>query len=84
MHLPCIFCFYFNQLRDKYISQQYLFIQGTLLHVSTSLCHPQGVLDLCLTKLDKLLKSKLLKLQFHKTTRLKYIKILFGRCLVIQ
>ena len=32
----------------------------------------------------KLLKLKLLKLQFHKIIRLKYTKILFGRRLMIQ
>jgi hypothetical protein len=36
-------CLYFNQLMHKYISQQYLFIDRILLHVSTSLCHFQGV-----------------------------------------
>jgi hypothetical protein len=30
------------------------------------LCHHQGVLYLCLAKLDRFLKLKLLKLQFHK------------------
>jgi len=32
----------------------------------------------------KFLKLMLLKLQFHKIIRLKYIKILFGHHLVIQ
>jgi hypothetical protein len=32
----------------------------------------------------KFLKLKLLKLQFHNINRLKYIKILFGRRLVIE
>jgi hypothetical protein len=32
----------------------------------------------------KFFKLKLLKLKFHKINRLKYIKILFGRRLVIQ
>ena len=41
-------------------------LYSTLLHVSTSLCHPRGVLHLCLAKLHKFLKLKLLKLQFHK------------------
>jgi hypothetical protein len=31
-----------------------------------------------LAKLHEFLKGKLLKLQFHKIIRLKYIKILFG------
>jgi len=77
-------CFYFHQQMRKYIPQQYLFIKCTLLHVSKSLCHPQGVLHLCLAKLHKFLRLKLLKLHFHKIIKLKYIKILFGRCLVIQ
>jgi len=38
----------------------------------------------CLAKLQKLLKMKLLKLQFPAVIRLKYIKILYGRCLVMQ
>jgi hypothetical protein len=36
-------CLYFNQLMHNYESQHYLFIQRSLLQVSTSLCHPQGV-----------------------------------------
>jgi len=50
----------------KYISQEYHFICCTLLRVSTSLCHRQGVLHFFLAKLHKFLKLKLLKLQFHK------------------
>jgi len=37
-----------------------------------------------LAKLRKFLKLWLLKLQFHKIIRLKYIKILFDRRWVIQ
>jgi len=56
---------------STYISQPYLFIQCTLLHVSTAECHSQGVLHLCLARLHKLLKLKSLKLQFLTNIRLK-------------
>jgi hypothetical protein len=48
----------------------------------TFLCHHQGVLHLCLTKLCKSLKMKLLNYNSIKLSR--YTKILFNCCLVIQ
>ena len=56
----------------KYISQYLLFIQCSLLHVSTSLCHPQRGSNVYFAKLPKFLILKLLKLQFRKIIRLKY------------
>jgi len=47
-----------------------------------SLCHPQGVIYLCLSKLHNFLKLNLLKLQFNKSIRLNYIKILFYQFVV--
>ena len=38
-----MYCFYFTQLMHKYAPQHALFIYCSLLHVSPSLCHPQGV-----------------------------------------
>ena len=56
-----------NKCKTIYeVSQEYVFIFYTLLYVSTFLCHHQEVLHLCLAKLHKFLKLKLLKLQFHK------------------
>ena len=69
---------------QKYIPQQYFFIQCTLLYVSTSVCHPQGVLHLCIAKLHKFLKLKLLKLQFHKTIRLKSVIIIITSYRLMQ
>jgi len=51
-----------QQTMHNDISQQYLFIQYILLHVSTFLRHHQSVLHFCFAKLHKLLKLKLLKL----------------------
>jgi hypothetical protein len=72
MHVPCIFCFYYNRPMHNCISQQYVFILYTsiLLLASKFPCHHHGVLHLCLAKLHKFLKLKLLKLQFHKFNKM--------------
>ena len=49
--IVCITPKIFTITSQWYISQQYLFILYTLLHVSTFLCHHQGVLHLCLVNL---------------------------------
>ena len=59
----------------------YIMFTPTCFHISVS---SSGSFTFVPAKLHKFLKLKLLKLQFHKITRLKYIKILFCHCLVIQ
>ena len=83
MQVPCIFFyFYFNQLMHKYISNIlfYIMYTPTCFNIYVIL---REFLHLCLAKLHNFLKLKLFKLQFHTTIRLKYIKILFGICLVV-
>ena len=78
-HNDDILLFLFQLTNSQiYITRVYLY-----LHVLTSLFHPHGVLHLCLAMLQRFLKLKLLKLQFHKIIRLKKITILFGCPLVI-
>ena len=72
MYRASLYSFCYNQLTHKYILQNFLFIQCSLLHVSTSLCHPQGVSNMYLAKLLKFLILRLLKLQFFKIIGLKY------------
>jgi hypothetical protein len=58
-------------ISQQYIAQQYHFISYILLHVSTFLCHHQGVPHLCLAKVHKFLKLKLLKSRLCKLARHK-------------
>ena len=56
-----------------YISQYFLFIWYSHLHVSTHMCHPQRVSKiLYFAKLHKFLQLKLFTLQLHNLIRLNY------------
>jgi hypothetical protein len=74
-------CFYYNQQMQINITTLHITTVSLCkyinLNVSTFICHHQRYLHLCLAKLHKFLKLKLLKKQFH-------IKILFNRGLVIK
>lgn len=62
-----------------------LYITAVSLYVIyTPTCFYISVLHLCLAKLHKFLKFKMLKIKFQKIVRIKYIKILFYRRLLIQ
>ena len=84
-HIKIIFVFLFQPTNAQiYITtlSPYITFNPTCFDISMS---PSGSFNnLCLAKLRKFLKLWLLKLQFHKIIRLKYIKILFGRCWVIK
>jgi len=76
-----LYCFYFNQLH-KNIYHNIITLYNVHSYMFRHLL--REFKNLCLANLLKFLKLRLLKLQFHKIIRLKYIKILFGRHCVKQ
>ena len=67
-----------------YIATISLYVMFTPACFDISVSSSGSFKNVCLSKLHKLLKSRLLKLQLDKFITLKYIKILFGRHGVIQ
>jgi hypothetical protein len=86
LYVPCIFLLFSLPTTNAqlYITTQSLYIMFNPTYFDISVSSSGSIKNLCLSTLNKFLKLRLLRLQFHKIIRLKYIKILFGRLRVIQ
>jgi hypothetical protein len=85
-NVPCIFVLLLFQPTNVqlYITTLSLYITFTPTWFDISVSFSGSFKALCFAKLHKFFKLRLLKLQLHKTVRLKYTKILFGRRWVLQ
>jgi len=81
MHVPCFFSLFLFQPTNAqiYVAAPALYIRYTHTCFDITLSSSGSFKNVSVTNLHKFLKLRLLKLQFRKIIRLKYIKLLFGR-----
>ena len=76
MHVPYFFSLFLFQPTNAqiYVTTPYLYTRYTHKCFDITVSSSGSLKNLCLTKLHKFLKLRLLKSQFHKIIRLMYIK----------